>query len=161
MPDDEEVKFAIKSEDFARDLCSIMDVLQPIVDIMVKAQSLSMPIWKVVLWLPRLLSHLDGMDAPTVVKMPRLESALKTLRAETSTFLGVEVEEGWVIQSTTVESASDGPWRRKPKTLINWVERDENTCLQEASIFLKDVSASVAQRFEYCTGGWKDVATVS
>lgn len=49
----------MRGEDFAVDLCGIIDVLKPVVTMMIKAQTVNLPPWKIIAWFSRLQKILD------------------------------------------------------------------------------------------------------
>lgn len=50
--EEEELQYMIAGSDFVADLLGFLDVLEPIVDLMLRVQSLDTPIWKLKVWWP-------------------------------------------------------------------------------------------------------------
>ena len=55
----EETKYQVRGQDYAIDLCGMIDVMKPAVTLMVKSQALSVPPWKIVAWFPRVTALLS------------------------------------------------------------------------------------------------------
>ena len=45
------------------DLCGVVDILHPLIEMFVELQSLSAPCWKVVTWWVKLKEHMEQMQA--------------------------------------------------------------------------------------------------
>ncbi len=43
----------VRGEDFAVDLCGMLDLLKPVVSLMVRAQTVNLPPWKIISWFSR------------------------------------------------------------------------------------------------------------
>ena len=56
-----EKSFQIRGQDFAFDLCLVVDALRPIVTMMLRLQDLQLPCWKIVRWIPRVVLQLKEM----------------------------------------------------------------------------------------------------
>ena len=87
-----------------------------------QAQGLSISMWKVVLWVPRLLDFLDEFDPRMGTRMPNLRKYCETLGEDLPTYQCVALEEGWVITSKEKEipaTSSAIISHSKPLTLLN------------------------------------------
>jgi hypothetical protein len=49
---DEELQYMITGSDFVADLLAFLNILEPVVDLMLRVQSLDTPIWNLKLWWP-------------------------------------------------------------------------------------------------------------
>ena len=90
-------EYMIAGEDFVMDLCGVVDILHPMIDMFVELQSLSAPCWKVITWWSNLKEHIEQMQADF------------SLTAPPSTFpmLEANIDE---IQSGTYKGTPSGAW---------------------------------------------------
>ena len=56
--EEEEAKYQVRGQDYAIDLCGALDVMKPAILLTIKSQSLNLPPWKIVGWLPHVLDIL-------------------------------------------------------------------------------------------------------
>ena len=49
----------VRGEDFVVDLCGMLDILQPVVSLMIRAQTVNLPPWKVIAWYSRIMELLE------------------------------------------------------------------------------------------------------
>ena len=54
--DCEEAKYQVRGQDYVIDLCGTLDIMKAAIVLMVRSQSLNLPPWKIVKWLPRVLN---------------------------------------------------------------------------------------------------------
>ena len=53
----------LRGHDYAIDLCGTLDVLQPVISLMLKTQSVNLPPWKIVTWFRRVIKILKELEA--------------------------------------------------------------------------------------------------
>lgn len=54
--------FKVRGEDFAVDLCGMLDILQPVVSLMIRAQAVNLPPWKIIAWHSRVTALLQKSE---------------------------------------------------------------------------------------------------
>jgi hypothetical protein len=141
----------------------MLDVLKAVPVVMIESQHLYTPMWKIYLWMPKLLTHLESMDLTMGHGMILLKDVLESINQypETPTYHNVSLKEEWVIQSTALVAEVAMPSHRsKPAVLLNWMERSPETCNVEQQQFITDVSNSLHSHFKKCTQGWLELAMV-
>ena len=128
--DCEEVKYQIRGQDYAIDLCGTLDVMKPVVTLMIKSQRLNVSPWKIAIWFPRLifllnqieeeLQRLHGSEIriPNELILPKLAANWLDLthnNIDDCQFKGMQVLEGWLVvnQETTTENTRQPTARRK------------------------------------------------
>ena len=84
---DDELKYKICGQDFVFDLLCIIDILNPIMKMMERAQDLQAPMWKVVGWQKVVVDFMEGMNIETSENMPTL--AVHRAEIEKMSFKGV------------------------------------------------------------------------
>ena len=72
-PEDEQYQYMIAGSDFIADLLSFLDILDPIVDLMLRVQSLDVPVWKLKLWWPKIRAKLEKAANGDADCFPRLQ----------------------------------------------------------------------------------------
>ena len=86
----------IAGSDFVADLLACLDIMEPVVDLMLRIQSLDTPVWKLKLWWPRVKAKLSEAGSGDIVHFPRLKKAGDTLKP-CGKYKGVELLEGWLV----------------------------------------------------------------
>ena len=127
---DDETRYQIRGQDYAIDLCGVLDVLKPATTLMVKCQALSVAPWKIVLWFERLVHGLKQMekelislrdgekDVPNEKNLPTLSKHWTELTQpdiEECTFQGTQVLEGWLVMNEDRTSTLEAGKRKKKK----------------------------------------------
>ena len=120
--------FQIRGQDFLVDLCTTLDLLEPLVQFMTATQSVNLPPWKVPVWFPKVIAHLKESskrlddiakgEKPDAFYFPRLsENWVDINTEENGEFKGVSLLEGWLVtDAVTVENA-DGKKEPIPKPI--------------------------------------------
>lgn len=86
----------IAGSDFVTDVLACLDILDPIMDLMTRVQSLDTPIWKLKLWWPKVKAKLEKAASGDDDALPRLKKAGDALKPG-GQYKGVERLEGWMI----------------------------------------------------------------
>ena len=73
LDDNEEYQYMIEGWDFVYDLLFMLDVFDPIRQLMVRCQSLDTPVWKMFLWWPKVQAFLLRGLAGDMSVFPRLQ----------------------------------------------------------------------------------------
>ena len=87
----------IAGSDFVVNLLACLDIMEPVVDLMLRVQSLDTPMWKLKLWWPRVKAKLSEAGSGDTVNFPRLKKAGDTLKP-CGKYKGVELLEGWLVR---------------------------------------------------------------
>ena len=168
----DQLKYMVKGRDFCVDLCGILDVFTPVVDMMTRGQSLSHLLWSSTKWWPRLrtilLAQAVNLREQTENKeecllspelFPKLSGHFKELSAGNPTFKGIELQEGWIVRTETVsETSAHGESGKKGRQMrIEWVARDMPDCLSELAELCDTVVDKIGSRYSATTS---EVATV-
>ena len=136
--EEEEYQYMIAGYDFVSDLLAFLDTIQPVVDLMLRVQSLDCPIWKLKKWWPiakaRLQELIENDDFPRIKKYGIMEPS--------SQFKGVTLLDGWLFE----ESEGKG----KSKVYI-WTERDEEEVHADHIRFVGDLLDSIDARVQNVT----------
>ena len=134
--EEEEYQYMIGGFDFVLDMLATLDTMEPIVDLMLRLQSLDGPIWKLKLWWPQVKSAMESSSAHGV--FPRIEKAEKGGKLVPGTmYQGVQLLEGWLVQS------SEGKGKEKS---YSWVEREDEEVRDDHVRLAKDLVESVENR---------------
>ena len=82
-----------RGQDYAIDLCGTLDVLQPVILLTLKTQSVNLPPWKIVTWFRRVIKILKELEAnlvameagakPSEQKLPKLSKHWEELTPPT------------------------------------------------------------------------------
>ena len=74
-------------------LLACLDIMEPVVDLILRVQSLDTPVWKLKLWWPRVKAKLSEAGSGDIVHFPRLKKAGDKLKPG-GKYKGVELLEG-------------------------------------------------------------------
>jgi hypothetical protein len=88
----------IAGSDFVHDLLALLDILSPVVDLMVQAQALDTPVWKLKLWWPKVSAKLMKAANADSEAFPRLKEVERNLEPG-GVFRGVTLLPGWLVTS--------------------------------------------------------------
>ena len=94
--EEEELQYMIAGFDFVSDLLAFLDVLQPVVDLMLRVQSLDTPIWKLKLWWPKVKAKLTKAASGDLEMYPRLKNVIDSLKPD-GVFNDVKLLQGWLV----------------------------------------------------------------
>ncbi len=151
-------EYMVAGDDFLLDLCGICDILQPMLEMMVELQGLSVPCWKVVTWWPRLKSRMKQFEKKLSLKkpasiMPLLRKHAADIMSET--FKGTKLVPGWFVVSSEITSDEKGNWTE----LSTWRVREHHDVESDLKAFLADVLESLEKRVAGCTKEIQNVLT--
>ena len=121
----------IRGQDYAIDLCGALDVLKPAILLMIKCQAVNIPPWKIVSWLPRLISILEAikMDLLTLCHgdivlgsrdlLPTLKNHWEEINGEEHYFFGISLNDCWlVVDQETIRRGAEG---RQEQCITEWL----------------------------------------
>ena len=151
-------EYMIAGEDFVMDLCGVVDILHPMIEMFVELQSLSAPCWKVITWWLKLKEHIKQMQvdfsltAPTSM-FPMLEANIDDIQS--GTYKGTRLVPGWMIVSTEKVVDETG------KTIVtdNWNQRQASDVEADMKTFMKDIFTSFDTRIKSCTKEMQNILT--
>ena len=101
----EKLQYMIAGSDFVPDLLAFLDILAPVVDLMLRAQSLDTPVWKLKLWWPKVKAKLTKAANGCATAFERLEKAGDSFLPGGS-YKGVPLLEGWLVTNNCSESSN-------------------------------------------------------
>ena len=101
----------IAGSDFIADLLSFLDILDPIVDLILRVQSLDVPIWKLKLWWPKIRAKLEKAANGDANCFLRLQEVGERINPGDH-YQGVELLHGWLV---TNEGGGEGR-----RGILNW-----------------------------------------
>eukprot|EP00794_Sanderia_malayensis_P013290 gene13289-biopygen10600 len=133
-------EYEIAGIDFVTDLCAVVDVMKPVIDLMVKVQSLHCPCWKICSWFPEVERILQTFTSSDILQ-PSIH--MKTLKEniggilEREMFKGQKLVCGWLIVEKT-------------KTKDQWEARDLTDCDEDLKQFAVDMLDSLQARYTNC-----------
>ena len=166
----EEMRYLVKGRDFCIDLCGIIDILSPIMEMMVKSQSLDQYLWSITVWWPRVKNMLTEMQKNIAmqlvdIKKPVLNSqlfpklhkhyvALTVEEIEDCMFKNVQLNHGWLVEDqgqVVDEKCDDKDTKKKTKKkmqkLVTWHYREAGECLQEMEKLCSVITEKIDQRY--------------
>ena len=134
--EDEELQYMIAGSDFVADLLACLDILEPIVDLMLRVQSLDTPVWKLKLWWPKVKSKLTGAATGDKVYFPRLQQAGDLKPG--GEYKGVELLEGWLVSKDEGKEAGG--------SRFTWKMREENEIREDHKRLASDLVVALDRR---------------
>ena len=135
--DDEEWQYMIAGSDFVADLLAFLDIMEPVVDLMFRAQALDTPMWKLKLWWPKVKAKLMKAGGRDMEAFPRLQKAQDTLKPG-ETFRGVELLQGWLIVQDDGVNAGENRFK--------WSMREEDEIKEDRERFARDLAEALDKR---------------
>ncbi|XP_018012562.1 uncharacterized protein LOC108669673 [Hyalella azteca] len=157
----ETLQYILKGFDLVVDLICFMDIFEPLKLTMEACQSLASTPWKTHKYVKQLAEFFDSMNFREKVGTPYVRKHLHEVVTE-NTFQGVTLIEGYLVtdeHQVEVEedfiagSRSRGTLqqRKKKKTVINWMSRELNDCLEDNAQLTSDLSISLKNRLVKCS----------
>jgi hypothetical protein len=174
--DCEEAKYQVRGQDYVIDLCGTLDIMKPAIVLMVRSQSLNLPPWKIVKWLPRVTGILEKMkeeiigieegrvERPSQDLFPKLHLHWDTIKdpeededegtEERGTFQDIPLLVGWLIvsQETINEQPRQGDKRGRKQTVYNWNARTSDECLSDLAVLCRNLKNGLETRFNDVVG---------
>ena len=135
--EDEEWQYMIAGSDFVQDLLAFLDILSPVVDLMLHAQALDTPIWKLKLWWPKGREKLMKAANEDPEAFPRLKQVEQNLRPS-GVFKGVTLLSGWLVTSDRGKESGE--------ERFNWATREDHEIKDDHKGFAKDLKESLEKR---------------
>ena len=137
--EEEEWQYMIGGSDFVCDLLALLDILQPVVELMLSAQSLDTPVWKLKLWWSKVEAQLKRATDGDPQFFKRMNDVKPDLQPG-GVFKGVELLPGWLILK------DDG--RDAGKDRFTWQMREESDVIEDHKRFAKDLVGSLEKRIQ-------------
>ena len=135
--EDEELQYMIAGSDFVADLLACLEILKPIVDLMLRVQSLDTPVWKLKLWWPKIKLKLAGAASGDEVYFPRLRQTEDVIKPG-GVFKGVELLEGWLVIKDEGKGASG--------SRFTWKMREESEIREDHKRLASDLLTALDRR---------------
>jgi hypothetical protein len=133
-------EFEILGKDFVVDLCIVTDVMEIVMDLMVRVQSLAQPCWKICTWWPKLKSFLENLKDEDIKKpsslLKNLTKHMKDITTK-SMFKDQALVDGWKIIS-------------HDENVDTWLVRDVCDCEEDFKVFVEDMTNSLDARYNAC-----------
>jgi hypothetical protein len=79
---EEEWQYMIAGFDFIADLLALLDTVSPVIDLILRAQALDTPVWKLKLWWPKVKEMLENAANGDPEAFPRLEKVKPNLHPD-------------------------------------------------------------------------------
>ena len=134
---EEEWQYMIAGSDFVEDLLAFLDIMEPVVELMKRAQSLDTPIWKLKLWWPKVkerLAKAANGDPEAYARLQKVKGALKP----GGLFKGVKLLEGWMVLKDEGKSSGDDRF--------TWQMRENEDVCKDRERFANDLQESLEKR---------------
>ena len=160
---EEETRYMIKGRDFCVDLCGLLDILSPLMEMMVRLQALNSLIWSITKLWPRVRQKLVKVkqeieDQIYSVEpqfdetlLPKLNKHFPFLNEECAydcTFQNVSLTPGWmVVDEKDVPAADKSTKGRKKSKVYEWIDRSPDDCLTEMVSFIETLLVNMDQRY--------------
>ena len=164
VDEEEETRYMIKGRDFCIDLCGLLDILSPLMDMMVRLQALNSLIWSITKIWPRVRQRLVAAKEEIANQLnseepqfdgnllPKLNKHFPLLNEESAydcTFQNVSLTPGWMVVEE--KDKPDETTRGKKKSKIyEWVDRSPDDCLSEMVCFIETLLENMDQRYASC-----------
>ena len=115
-------KWEIMGQDFVADLCGVVDVLTPAVAYLVDLQGLQVPIWKAVIWFPKVIEDLEALGQLSIHSVPESCTNLSSKIDEVKEFRlnDQKLVVGWLI---TDKQVTIHPSQERVET-VSWKARE-------------------------------------
>uniref|UniRef100_A0A1I8GFG7 DUF4371 domain-containing protein n=1 Tax=Macrostomum lignano TaxID=282301 RepID=A0A1I8GFG7_9PLAT len=134
--DDETTQYQMFGCDFVFDLLALLDLMDPLRQLMEIVQDIRQPHWKCAMLLPKVLSFLEHRSTVfRVSDYPRLKDCYDAIRPG-GQFDGVPLLDGWLVTGT-----GNG---------IDWFARDRADMEADITQLAADLRTSLAKRFQKC-----------
>ena len=125
----------IAVSDLVAELLACLDILEPILDLMLRVQSLDTPVWKLKLWWPKVKFKLTGAATGDKVYFSRLQQAGDLKPG--GEYKGVELLEGWLVSKDEGKEAGG--------SRFTWKMREENE-IRDHKRLASDLVAALDRR---------------
>ena len=160
--EEEEMRYLIKGRDFCIDLCGMLDVLTPYMNMMIRVQGLNTFLWLITILWPRIRQRLNEaktiLDRALLAEVPEFDknlfpylnkhySELSKEPATACTFQNVSLTEGWmVVGEENVDDPEDTG--KKKKKVYQWSDRSPEDCLVDLVQFTGTLIERMDERYE-------------
>ena len=158
--ENDETRYQIRGQDFAIDLCGVLDIMKPAVTLMIKCQALNAAPWKIVTWFPRTVQTIERMEkqlcevrdgiieAPSEDVFPLLGKHWSEL-VESSTFHGMQVLEGWIVVGQKSNWDDErGRKSAKQNVVYDWLARHPGDCIADLIVFCHELMQIAKRRYD-------------
>lgn len=131
----------IAGSDFVADLLAFLDVLEPVVDLMLRVLSLDTPIWKLKVWWPTVKAKLEKASSGSATAFARLEKAGDAIKPG-GHYRGVKLLKGWLV----TKDAGRREAVLRPNSRFTWEMRDEIDVREDHKRLASDILTSLDTR---------------
>lgn len=135
--EEEEWQYMIAGSDFVADLLGFLDIMEPVIDLMLRAQALNTPIWKLKLWWPTVKAKLIKAGRGEPEAFPMLQKVQSILKPDGS-FKGVTLLKGWLIVK------DDGPDAGENR--FTWKMREQRDIKEDRERLARDLADAFDRR---------------
>ncbi len=137
--EEQELQYMIAGFDFVSDLLAFLDMLQPVVDLMLRVQSLDTPIWKLKLWWPKVKAELTKAASGDLEMYPRLKNVIDSLKPD-GVFNDVKLLQGWLVVNDA------GPGAGRDGCRFTWKMREPDDIKRDRERLALDLLTSLDKR---------------
>ena len=149
-------EWEICAQDFIADLCGSVDILLPVTTYLVDLQNLQVPVWKVVIWYPKVQAHLDNVGKLSIMSPPEtcvnLKANIEDLKK--FEFHGEKLVEGWLRVGNEMSESENGTIE-----VTNWESRELQEVENDLRQLAKDLSESLLSHLEKCRSSMQSTLT--
>ncbi len=149
-------EWEICGQDFIADLCGSVDIVSPFITFLVDLQNLQVPVWKVVIWYPKVQAHLEKVGKLSIMYPPETYVNLKANIEDIKKFEfhGEKLVEGWLRVGNEISETEDGRIE-----VTNWESRQLQDVENDLRQLAKDLSESLFSRLEKCLSSMQSTLT--
>ena len=149
-------EWEICGQDLIADLCGSVDVLTPVITYLVDLQNLQVPVWKAVIWYPKVQSHLEKLAELSINCPPESCLNLKTNIADIKKFEfhDEKLVDVWLRVGNETRETEDGRIE-----ITNWESRQLKDVEYDLRQLAKDLSASLHNRLKKCLSSLQSTLT--
>ena len=135
-------EYEIAGKDFVIDMCGTLDVMRPVIEMLVRLQDLQVPIWKICVWSPKVISELSNVAALSLTKPAKqfghLDGCMEDIRK--GKYKGVKLVPGWLLVGTGKDE--------KQESVYKWMVRDQKDCEKDLKQLALDLTECLESRYE-------------
>ncbi len=134
---EEEWQYMIAGSDFVEDLLAFLDIMEPVVELMERSQSLDTLVWKLKLWWQKVkerLAKAANGDPEAYARLQKVKGALKP----GGLFKGVTLLEGWMVLKDEGKDSGDNRF--------TWQMRESEDVSKDRERFAKELQESLEKR---------------
>jgi hypothetical protein len=135
-------EYEIAGKDFVIDICGTLDIMRPAIEMLVRLQDLQVPIWKICVWSPKVISELSNVAALSLTKPNKqfghLDGCMEDIRKEK--YKGVKLVPGWLLVGTGKDENQE--------TVYKWMVRDQKDYEKDLKQLALDLTECLESQYE-------------